>query len=544
MSNVLTVRVPSPQPATPTESVRGFARGGNDGPAAGSTGFDGVLADYAEPATSPRAKAGPGPADRRPNADEFGATRTADQTAKPGPAMKPTLPVRKREDEDHGPVAARAPATVPSATDPASPIAVDTTAALLSAVVPTPTLPTGSSGPSVAPSAGSTGAGAPVRVGGGIAPGQFGPDQPTASGLGVVAVPSTSPQTSIPSTTPQPTDLSPVVAPASTRPVVGVVPVPPSDISATVSGATVSGATVAPTALLFGAGVGHTSAAVAPADPGAVLPAVPTIGVVTVLSKPVPPTSPPIASEAPALVAGPASAVSAGTGGGYTNAAAVTGDGVVAGGQTGTATTPGTSSPGQPADADSAAGWAQPQGTEVASPARPQNVPTLGVVPVLSTPVPPATTLTPSVASATAQPDRSGFPDPVHQQVYTAVSPLLRGVDGSYGIQLNLRPHELGPVQVNVDVRHGEISIQINATDPAARDALRNGLSDLRQQLEDQGLRAGSMNVASGGANARQPETSWSRSPVIEPPQHGGNPSDQLVATAAAASSSALDLRM
>ena len=115
---------------------------------------------------------------------------------------------------------------------------------------------------------------------------------------------------------------------------------------------------------------------------------------------------------------------------------------------------------------------------------------------------------------------------------------------GSYGIQLNLRPHELGPGQVNVDVRHGEISIQMHATDPAARDALRNGLSDLRQQLEGQGLRAGSMNVGSGGANARQPETSWSRSQGVESPQHSGNPSDQLVATAAAASSSALDLRM
>jgi len=149
-----------------------------------------------------------------------------------------------------------------------------------------------------------------------------------------------------------------------------------------------------------------------------------------------------------------------------------------------------------------------------------------------------------SSAPATGRPVGSLFPEPVHQQVYTAVSPLLRGADGSYGIQLNLHPDDLGAVRVNVDVRHGEISIQMHATNPAARDALRSGLSDLRQQLEDQGLRAGSMNVGSGGANARQPETSWSRSQGVESPRHERHPSEQLGATAAAASSTALDLRM
>jgi len=100
-------------------------------------------------------------------------------------------------------------------------------------------------------------------------------------------------------------------------------------------------------------------------------------------------------------------------------------------------------------------------------------------------------------------------------------------------------------VQVTLDVRHGEISIQMHSTDPAARDALRSGLSDLRQQLEDQGLRAGSMEVGSGGANPRQSETSsGSRSGGFTEPQRGPAPSDRLVDTTAAASSTALDLRM
>ena len=84
-------------------------------------------------------------------------------------------------------------------------------------------------------------------------------------------------------------------------------------------------------------------------------------------------------------------------------------------------------------------------------------------------------------------------------QVLAAVSPFVRGDDGSYAVQLQLHPHDLGAVQVTVDVRHGEISVQLHTPDAAAQDALRDGLADLRRQLEEQGLRTGSMEVGSGG---------------------------------------------
>ena len=136
------------------------------------------------------------------------------------------------------------------------------------------------------------------------------------------------------------------------------------------------------------------------------------------------------------------------------------------------------------------------------------------------------------------------LPAPVHEQVFTAVSPLLRAADGSYGVRLQLHPQDLGAVQVIVDVRHGEISIQMHSTDAAARDALRGGLSDLRQQLEGQGLSAGSMEVGSGGANARQPETPWSRPGTAERHGRGDQSPDRNVAASAAAASTSLDLRM
>jgi hypothetical protein len=69
-------------------------------------------------------------------------------------------------------------------------------------------------------------------------------------------------------------------------------------------------------------------------------------------------------------------------------------------------------------------------------------------------------------------------------------------------------------------------------------------LSELRQQLEDQGLRAGSMQVGSGGPNAQQRQTSWPPSQGSAAPRRGTLSTDSLVATAAAASSTSLDLRM
>lgn len=272
-------------------------------------------------------------------------------------------------------------------------------------------------------------------------------------------------------------------------------------------------------------------------------PATAGLGAVPVPSTPVPSTTSPTASGTADTVG----AVATGGGGKSPNAGtADTGpreapnDGVVVLGGVGPdAPTAGTPSPGQPVDAAGAAKWSQPN-DGAAGPAGPL-VAGLGV---LSAPVQSAAAPAAPGPVTTGQPAASWIPAAAHQQVFTAVSPLLRGEDGSYGIQLNLHPKDLGSVQVTVDVRHGEIAIQMHAADPAAREALRSGLSDLRQQLEDQGLRAGSMEVGSGGADARQPDASWSRSPGIQPPGHGLNPSDQLVATAVAASTTALDLRM
>ena len=107
--------------------------------------------------------------------------------------------------------------------------------------------------------------------------------------------------------------------------------------------------------------------------------------------------------------------------------------------------------------------------------------------------------------------------------------------------------HDLGAVQVTVDLRHGEISVQLHSGDAAARDALRDGLSDLRQQLEDQGLRAGSLEVGAGGADPRRrPDQQPVTRGITIPGGANGAVTDPHLTAAAnvPASATALDLRM
>jgi hypothetical protein len=131
------------------------------------------------------------------------------------------------------------------------------------------------------------------------------------------------------------------------------------------------------------------------------------------------------------------------------------------------------------------------------------------------------------------------------------MSPLLRDADGGHTVQLQLAPQELGTVRITIDVRHGEVAMHLHASDASARDLLREHLPDLRDQLEEQGLRAGNLDVGQDDSGASQ----WSaqqrsaqqralpRTPAPGAPEpvtttpHGPR-------TAAPGSGGALDLRM
>ena len=81
---------------------------------------------------------------------------------------------------------------------------------------------------------------------------------------------------------------------------------------------------------------------------------------------------------------------------------------------------------------------------------------------------------------------------------------MLRSPDGSYQMQLNLTPAHLGAVNITVEMRNGELTIQMNAIDNTARDLLKENLDSLRQDLQNMGLKANQVDVNGREQNARQ----------------------------------------
>jgi flagellar hook-length control protein FliK len=129
----------------------------------------------------------------------------------------------------------------------------------------------------------------------------------------------------------------------------------------------------------------------------------------------------------------------------------------------------------------------------------------------------------------------------VHLQVLQAVTPVVHGPEGSYSIQLQLAPNDLGQVQVTVDMSDGQVSIHLHADDPAAGVALRDSLPQLREQLEQQGLRTGSLDVGSGDAQRRPPPQNTPGLGGVSAP---GPAEDPILPTRAAHPAGALDVRL
>jgi flagellar hook-length control protein FliK len=90
---------------------------------------------------------------------------------------------------------------------------------------------------------------------------------------------------------------------------------------------------------------------------------------------------------------------------------------------------------------------------------------------------------------------------PVHDpswrfEAATRIASLVtRGVEHA---EVRVTPPDLGPVELRIDVRGGEATLAIVATQPATRDALEQALPMLRDMLAQQGLSLGQATVADG----------------------------------------------
>jgi hypothetical protein len=146
---------------------------------------------------------------------------------------------------------------------------------------------------------------------------------------------------------------------------------------------------------------------------------------------------------------------------------------------------------------------------------------------------------------APAAPAAAPAPPVPTEQVVSVLRPLRRAADGSYELRLQLRPPELGQIELRVELRHGVLSATLHADNPQAVELMRNGLGELRSRLEAEGVRAGALTVDSNAAQMSQRDRESQR----EARDGGDTPGVAIdnVATAALPSTNAdalLDVRI
>jgi hypothetical protein len=103
-----------------------------------------------------------------------------------------------------------------------------------------------------------------------------------------------------------------------------------------------------------------------------------------------------------------------------------------------------------------------------------------------------------SDATAGAGPVPAAAPAPAPppaEQLYVALRPLQRGPDGAHRIDLEMRPPELGRVEVHVELRDGVLHATIRTEHAHAAEVVRGALDDLRARFAADGLRTGQLSV-------------------------------------------------
>lgn len=105
---------------------------------------------------------------------------------------------------------------------------------------------------------------------------------------------------------------------------------------------------------------------------------------------------------------------------------------------------------------------------------------------------------------APTAPATAPAPPVPHEQVVSVLRPLRRAADGTYELRLQLRPPELGQIELRVEMRHGVLHAALQADNPQAVEIMRNGLGELRSRLEAEGVRAGALTVDSNAAQMSQ----------------------------------------
>ncbi len=110
-------------------------------------------------------------------------------------------------------------------------------------------------------------------------------------------------------------------------------------------------------------------------------------------------------------------------------------------------------------------------------------------------PTPEAVTGAPAAAAPAPAP-----PPPPVEQIAAVIRPLQRSSDGTYQVHIEMRPPELGRVDMRVEIRDGVLHASIHTEHAQTADLVRSALDDLRARLDADGLRSGQLTVDAQGA--------------------------------------------
>ena len=157
--------------------------------------------------------------------------------------------------------------------------------------------------------------------------------------------------------------------------------------------------------------------------------------------------------------------------------------------------------PAGQAAADDATPLAGPVTETPEAPATTSTGPTTGTAQVTAaTPAPTTPAAMTSTAGTPTAPAGAMPPQvPVSGQLASAVAAMQRRGDGEYVASLDLHPAELGRVRVEIEIRAGVVNVQVAAEQAGTRGLLNDQLADLRAALEQGGMDAGQLDVASHG---------------------------------------------
>jgi flagellar hook-length control protein FliK len=118
-------------------------------------------------------------------------------------------------------------------------------------------------------------------------------------------------------------------------------------------------------------------------------------------------------------------------------------------------------------------------------------------------PVPPDQPIAVDEVAPTAESNTSMKTEP-WQQMVEVLRPIKQFADGTHRLSIQLRPEDMGTINVELAVNKGTLSLHVVADTAATRDAINASLSQLRSEIEAGGVRTGSFGVGQQTAGDRQ----------------------------------------